>query len=273
MKLGNDMETFRDVPDLLSARERFQSDGFVKLNRLLAGLFVEELRDAATGIVQERVEHGDVRGVRSVTKPFLQSFNGWADDPVIRRLALSRQMGQLVSALLDVDGVRLIHDQILFKDPGDACSPWHVDQRYWPIGSAPACSVWVPLHDVPRAMGPVACAVRSHRYWTEPAPSQELLDLVEWDRALANEIASRNLNVFTADYFAGDVEIHDGRTVHRAGRNESARPRKAIVLHYMPSSARLYEPVTPEQQGHIALFGWGQFAPGEVIRGPVAPRL
>jgi Phytanoyl-CoA dioxygenase (PhyH) len=261
------------VPDIASTRERFQSDGFVKLDAVLPGAFVDELLDAATDSIRERTAEGGVRGMESGVKPFLQSFNSWADNAVIRRLALSPQLGRLASALLEVESVRLIHDQVLFKEPGDARSPWHIDQCYWPIASAPACSVWVPLHDVPREMGPVACATGSQRYWTEPQRSAEPVDLIEWDHLLAAEIERRGLEVFTADYMAGDIEIHDGRTIHEAGANHSLRPRKAIVLHFMQSSARLREPATPEQEGHVQLFGWTHFAPGQVIRGPVAPRI
>ncbi len=109
-----------------------------------------------------------MRGCAVPVKPFLQTFNAWADDPTIRRLALSKTIGEIASALLGVARVRLMQDQILIKEPGDHASPWHVDRDYWPIDAA-ACSVWVPLHDVSVSMGPIEYVAGSHRRWSAAA--------------------------------------------------------------------------------------------------------
>jgi ectoine hydroxylase-related dioxygenase (phytanoyl-CoA dioxygenase family) len=62
-----------------------------------------------------------------------------------------------------VDGVRLYHDQALFKEPGGGFTPWHVDQQYWPMASERSVTAWIPLQATPAAMGPLEFAVGSQR--------------------------------------------------------------------------------------------------------------
>jgi hypothetical protein len=34
---------------------------------------------------------------------------------------------------MEVEGVRLYHDQALFKEAEGGITPWHADQYYWPL--------------------------------------------------------------------------------------------------------------------------------------------
>ena len=63
--------------------------------------------------------------------------------------------------LLEVAGVRLYHDQALFKEAGGGHTPWHADQFYWPLATDRTVTAWVPLVDVPMEMGPLAFATGS----------------------------------------------------------------------------------------------------------------
>ena len=36
---------------------------------------------------------------------------------------------------MGVAGVRMYHDQALYKEPGGGITPWHVDQVYWPVSN------------------------------------------------------------------------------------------------------------------------------------------
>ena len=59
----------------------------------------------------------------------------------------------VAAALLGVDGVRLYHDQALFKEPGGGPTPWHQDQVYWPLATDRTITMWMPLVDLPDASG------------------------------------------------------------------------------------------------------------------------
>jgi ectoine hydroxylase-related dioxygenase (phytanoyl-CoA dioxygenase family) len=257
--------------------EGLRRHGSVAIEGLLTTEFVGALDAAVTTLVASRVADGSMRGCGVPVKPFLQTFNAWADDPTVRRLALSEAMGEIASGLMDVARVRLMQDQILMKEPGDHASPWHVDQDYWPIDAA-ACSVWVPLHDVSLSMGPIEYVAGSHRRWSAPRPSELSDDNSDHDSDedarppdVEAEIVRHGWKATTREFAAGDVEVHDGRTLHRAGANDSAVLRRVVVLHYMDAEARLAAPATRQQHDHVTRFGWDAFREGEVLRGPVAP--
>lgn len=67
---------------------------------------------------------------------FLQCQNLWEDNADVRPLTFHRRLGEVAAALIGADGVRLWHDQALFKEPGGRETDPHQDQPYWPIAEA-----------------------------------------------------------------------------------------------------------------------------------------
>lgn len=61
-----------------------------------------------------------------------------------------------------VEGVRLYHDQALYKEAGGGPTPWHADQYYWPLTTDRIVTAWIPLQPVSADMGPLAFAERTH---------------------------------------------------------------------------------------------------------------
>jgi len=66
--------------------------------------------------------------------------------------------------LLDTQGVRMWHDQSLYKEPSGGFTPWHADQQYWPMASGLCVTAWIPLHAVPLVQG------RDHGRPAQPGP-------------------------------------------------------------------------------------------------------
>ncbi|MEK9851704.1 MAG: phytanoyl-CoA dioxygenase family protein, partial [Flavobacteriaceae bacterium] len=96
-------------------------------------------------------------------KAFLQLFNLWREDPEIKKLVFSKRLAQIATALMGVKGVRLYHDQALFKEAGGGVTPWHADQYYWPLASSNTVTAWIPLQKTPREMGPLEFSAGSHK--------------------------------------------------------------------------------------------------------------
>ena len=58
---------------------------------------------------------------------------------------------------------------------------------------------------------------------------------------LAVELDISKETVSMAGLLAGGISIHNGRTWHGSGRNESTRPRRGLGLHYIPSESKFTE--------------------------------
>ena len=97
-------------------------------------------------------------------KAFIQSMNLWTIDERVQRFVFARRFARVAAELMGVKGVRLYHDQALFKEPGGGLTPWHQDQVYWPLDTDKTITMWMPLVDVPTEVGSVVFVSGSHNF-------------------------------------------------------------------------------------------------------------
>ena len=95
-------------------------------------------------------------------KAFLQVPNLWTRNPTIKDFVYSPRFAKVAADLLGVSGVRLYHDQALYKEPGGGHTPWHQDQNYWPLDTDETVTMWMPLVDIPAEVGSMTFANGSH---------------------------------------------------------------------------------------------------------------
>ena len=94
---------------------------------------------------------------------FIQVCNLWTRSERVRELAFSKRLARIAAELMGTRGVRMWHDQALYKEPSGGFTPWHVDQQYWPMASPNSVTAWIPLQPVPIEMGPLCFGRGSHR--------------------------------------------------------------------------------------------------------------
>lgn len=256
-----------DADHPLSAEQcaRYRTQGFIKLKDVLAP---ETLRICGAAISAEVARRSrDARPMASRStyeKAFLQVMNLWRDEPTARRFAFSRKLARLAAELMGVGGVRLYHDQALFKEPHGGITPWHSDQQYWPLATDHTITVWVPLQAVPLAMGPLAFSVGSHR--ADFGRTLEISD--DSEREVARRLTLADLPVDEDVFALGEVSFHAGWTFHRAGANRSEHMRAVMTMIYFADGARLAAPTNRNQQRD-----WDTWMPGAQVGEPVATEL
>ena len=153
-----------DYPLAPEQIEAFRRDGFV----LLPGVCSLEESSAYRPVIAavarrlnreaRRLEERDTYG-----KAFLQTMQLRLHSRAVERFVLARRFGKIAAELLGVEGVRVYHDQSLFKEPGGGITPWHQDQYYWPLEGKAVVGMWMPLVDVDEAMGGMKFVVGSHQ--------------------------------------------------------------------------------------------------------------
>lgn len=224
--------------DLPSTATRFYREkGYVKLKQVLS----PDLLHYYSGLITDAVFR-----LNKLTKPmeerttyekaFLQIMNLWREDDEIKDLVFSKRLGRIAAELMQVDGVRLYHDQALYKEPSGGITPWHADQFYWPLSSTNTITIWIPLQEIPMEMGPLAFAEQSQH--VEIGRDKEISDESE---ATLRE-ALKQFPVHETPFALGEVSFHSGWTYHRAGTNVSAAPRKVMTIIYMDKDIRIIEP-------------------------------
>lgn len=241
-RLNQLTEPFAVTP---AQRAFYQEYGFIKLKHVLS----PEVLAYYGNLITEWV----IR-LNTLTKPmeerttyeraFLQIMNLWRENDEIKEFVFSRRLAQIAADLMDVSGVRLYHDQALYKEPSGGITPWHADQFYWPLASPKTVTVWIPLQETPMNMGPLAFAARSQ--YVEIGRDIEISD--ESERLLSDELQRMNFEMNDTPFDLGEVSYHAGWTFHRAGPNTSDVPRKVMTMIYMDQNQVIMSPRNTFQQ-------------------------
>ena len=136
----------------------FQRDGHILLRDVLAKEVIDEFGPRIAAAVQRRAAAAADIPIeeRSVyDQAFLQVTNLWETDEDLIPFLFNQCLARIAAELMGVSGTRMYHDQALFKESGGGYTPWHTDQRYWPVSSANNITAWIPLCDIPLEKGPL----------------------------------------------------------------------------------------------------------------------
>jgi ectoine hydroxylase-related dioxygenase (phytanoyl-CoA dioxygenase family) len=245
----------------------FRQNRFIKLKQVLSPevmAFFNEIISEKVAQMNKETRSLDDRSTYG--KAFLQLFNLWLEDERIKALVLSKRLGQIATELMECTGVRLYHDQALFKEPGGGITPWHADQFYWPLQTDKTVTVWIPLQEIPLEMGPLEFSAGSHVI-TE-GRDLEIGD--ESEIQIAQRLRVTDFTHVIEPFDAGEVSFHSGWVFHRAGANTTNQMRKVMTIIYMDSNMKLKAPENKNQQAD-----WDTWCPGaivgEVINSPINP--
>jgi len=247
--------------------DSYRDHGYIKLPRVLSPGILEAYRPEIQAEMEKlRAERPSLDRRSTYDKAFLQLTNLWRRSASVRELVFGRRLARVAAELMGCRGVRLYHDQALFKEPGGGFTPWHADQQYWPLSSDKVCTAWIPLVDVTLEMGPVTFCPGSHRF--DYGRDLEIGD--ESEQKMSERLAS--CEVEESAFEAGDVSFHSGWTFHRAGGNRSDRMREIFTVIYMDIDMRLAQPKNKNQAVDREAFCPG-VAIGEIIDTALTPPL
>ena len=151
----------------------------------------------------------------------------------MRELMFDPKLGEVAGKLAGVGGIRIWHDQALFKPPFGNPTAWHLDNPYWSFSSPDSLSLWVALDDATLSNGCLYYlpgTQKSARFETVGI-GQNIADLFkvypQW----------RELEPVACPCPAGSAVFHNGLTAHGAGANMTNKPRRAMTCAYMPDGA------------------------------------
>ena len=249
----------------------YQEKGWVLLRGLATPSEVAAYREVITRVTMEvaqrykPLEERDTYG-----KAFLQVGTVWLRDEAARGFTLARRVAKVAAALMAVDGVRLYHDQALYKEAGGGFTPWHQDQQYWPLDGVKCTTLWMPLVDCDAAMGTMRFASGSQVLgYLGPLNISD-----DSEVRLADLVQERGFPIeYVGDMAAGDVTFHNGWTLHGAPGNLSpSRCREVMTVIYYEDGARISVPDSPQREGDLRGCFPGQ-VPGELAGTEINPLL
>ncbi|UOY06822.1 phytanoyl-CoA dioxygenase family protein [Muricauda sp. SCSIO 64092] len=267
------METLKllDRPYSLTSEhiDFYQKNKYIKLKQVLETDFLVHLNDVISKKVDELNQQDTPMERRSTYgKAFLQLFNLWKQDEAIKELVFSKRLAKIATDLMQVDGVRLYHDQALFKEGGGGITPWHADQHYWPLATDKTITAWIPLQGTPLQMGPLEFSAGSHAI----LEGRELSIGDTSESFIEKRLKVTDFKHVIAPFDIGEISFHSGWVFHRAGANTTQKTRKVMTIIYMDKDMKLKQ---PENDGQIN--DWNTWCPGaeigKIINTPLNPVL
>lgn len=250
--------------------QRFRNDGFIRLPNVLPAAVLAELMPEITRLVDEgnRLKDTPLEERTLYDQAFIQVMNLWTRSEIVKAFAFSRRLARIAAELMGTQGVRMWHDQALYKESSGAFTPWHVDQQYWPMASPNSITAWIPLQPVPIEMGPLCFGRGSHL----KRIGRDLEISAESEQLIGDEVRKAKIDEVQEPYALGDVSFHLGWTLHRAGPNTTADTRRVFTIIYMDAEMTLSAPKNKNQQ-----LDWETWTPstkiGEVMADPINPVL
>lgn len=235
-----------DTPYMLQPAQvaQFRRDGYIKLKSVLSPQTLAEYgRDITRLTVELNTQQRPLEERSTYDRAFLQVMNLWEQSPRVGRFVMGRRLGRLAAELLEVQGVRLYHDQSLYKEPGGGITPAHADQYYWPLASDRTITAWIPLQPVPTEMGPLGFYARSQSV----SFGRDLGISDESEAKISANMAQHGFEFDSGAFDLGEVSFHLGWTFHKAGPNTSDRPRSVMTIIYMDADMRLAPALSPIQ--------------------------
>ena len=111
--------------------EYLRENGYVKIKNALTPETIRFFGEVVTDQVK-RLNTLDLPMEQRSTyqKAFLQVMNIWTKNDTVKAFSFAPKLARLAAELLEVSGVRMYHDQALYKEPGGGITPWHADQYY-----------------------------------------------------------------------------------------------------------------------------------------------
>jgi ectoine hydroxylase-related dioxygenase (phytanoyl-CoA dioxygenase family) len=250
-------------------REGYARHGFARLPAVFDGATLARFRpELSAKVALLNTLHRPMEERTTYEKAFLQVMNLWTKSELARQFVFGQRLARIAAELLGVRGVRLYHDQALYKEPAGGHTPWHADQYYWPLATDRCGTAWVPLQETPLEMGPLAFCAGSHR--VKVGRDLPISDESEAELAAALERAA--LPMVEEPFALGDVSFHAGWTFHRAGPNRTDRTREVMTVIYMDAGMRLAAPRNRNQEIDRETWCPGA-AVGQVIDTPLNPVL
>lgn len=260
-----------DSPYSLTSEQTaaYREKGHILLHGVASPEEAEAYRRVITGRTAEFAKRYKPLAERDTYgKAFIQYSNIWTQDEAVARFTLAKRFGQIAADLMGVDGVRVYHDQALYKEPGGGHTPWHQDQFYWPLDGVQTVTMWMPLADASADMGTMRFASGSQELgYLGAVPISD-----ESETAWSDLIKEKGLPVEEAGAMrAGDATFHNGWTLHGAPGNQSAsNMREVMTVIYFADGAKISTPDNPNRENDLRNWFPG-LKPGDLAASEINP--
>lgn len=210
----------------------YEENGFVVLKNILNGFPLSHTKKIIRAAVLLKKE--DDKRALAEKSPYEQSlvqcgFLCW-DYPAVKDYVFGKRFAAIANQLMRTNGVRLWHDQALFKEGQGRFTPVHQDSSYWPVSNPEqTTTMWMGLSNV---------SIKNGCLYFYPGSQK-------WDREYVDifknphepDKVKENKKIYTP-IAPGDATFHSGLTFHGAENNQTDEMREGMTVIYISDGNR-----------------------------------
>ncbi len=233
----------------------FERDGLLNSGPILDDSEIEEITHGLNRVLDvgpegfaegepQPVSYRNMRASAEGGQAVWQIVNIWEASPAFERLIYHPFIVKAISQLTGQRNLQVWHDQIQYKpaESGGATT-WHQDAPLWPIiKPMTPVSAWIPMDDADEENGCMWMVPGSHRWGNqmEFLRTQSHLQTLEEFNSLAGFEPPDGVSPTPVPWpvLRGEISFHHSLTWHGSPYNTSARPRRAIAIHFMTGEAK-----------------------------------
>ena len=274
-------------------KEQFYRDGYLEFGRVIDDQTVEQLRSALDNTIQEELTREDYSGLppefafghdrrgedgSRPVRAIHQFVNMWKVSPEFAQVMHNPLITGAIRELMETQDIRLWHDQVISKPPGDnghfAC---HHDFYFWPLDRPSMITCWLALDEATPENGCMHVVPGSHRDPRYQPITAELTGDLHLSPAplgpgepgsLYNDIRTwMPEKTKPVVLKAGECMFHHCLNWHLTPHNSTNNQRRAFVTIFMPDGARYKHDQSPNHPCTSYLH----LADGAKMEGPNFP--
>lgn len=242
----------------------YNNFGFVKIENVVEADFLPEVKKIieSSVLLRKGKDERELKDKSQYEQSLLQcGFLCW-DFYAMKDFVFSKRFAGIARDLMNVDHVRLWHDQALFKEPGGRITDAHQDCSYWPIAEPQfTATMWLALSDVPVEKG---CLYFYPQ--TNDPDFKEYVDIFK-DPHQPNHLNDKK-KIFVP-LKAGDATFHSGLTFPGAANNQTNEMREAMTIIYIKDGVT-FDTSDERNKTHTSCIGLNN---GEIINTKFTPVL
>ena len=235
----------------------FQLNGYIKIKNVLSAELIHYMNEVITEEVDKlNIETISIEERDTYGKAFLQIMNIWTKSDRVKEIVFNKRLAQIAAELMKVNGVRMYHDQALFKEPGGGFTPWHADQYYWPVSTDKTVTAWIPLQKTDLELGPLEFSAQSQTL--EEGRTLKISN--DSESVIQHKLTLNDFTKVVEPFDIGEISFHMGWVFHRAGPNITNHMRKVMTIIYMDKDMTLLQPKNDNQ-----IADWEAWCPGAKV--------
>lgn len=264
-KTPQEILEFYDTPYQISDEqiEFYNTNGYIILKNVLEGeslKFAKRILESAV-LIRKKEDVRTLAQKSEYEQSFLQCGFLAFDWPIVKDIVFAKRFAGIARDLMKVNGVRLWHDQALFKESQGRGTPVHQDSSYWPVSNPElTTTIWFSLNGASKEKGCLYFYPQTHK------TQKEYVDIFKNPHQPQH---LKDLEKVYCELQAGDATFHSGLTFHASDGNITNEMREGMTVIYISDGNR-FDATDERNATHKSCNG---LKDGEVIDTIYTPRL